>query len=297
MAFAAMPGLSKRLAGVGFAFVPGSRMRSLIEERGPLHDWPAFAASWDSLPVDEYMADRGRYRRRRHAVYSVSADGKVERQPHRAHFQSIEYNPLNGGIERWFEPVDERLGKGPSVRHILGCCAEIFGSVLPHTAWEVELHQFRIEAAGFGVAQPTPEGMHRDGVDYVLVLLVQRHNIDSGTTMIGSVGPVFDSAQAMLDSGAAELGDSDNVIHSLEDKFDDRFSLAEEPGKGFEGTFSPGEGSEEDFSGSFTLTDPFDAALVDDHRVFHGVTPVRAHDASKPGYRDVLVVTFTRMGA
>jgi hypothetical protein len=24
--------------------------------------------------------------------------------------------------------------------------------------------------------------MHRDGVDYVLVLLVRRHNIDSGTT-------------------------------------------------------------------------------------------------------------------
>ena len=44
--------------------------------------------------------------------------------------------------------------------------------------------------------------------------------------------------------------------------------------------------------GSFTLTEPFDAALVDDRRVAHGVTPVASLDPSRPGYRDVLVVTF-----
>ena len=32
--------------------------------------------------------------------------------------------------------------------------------------------------------KPTPEGMHRDGVDYVLVLLVNRRNIQSGTTTV-----------------------------------------------------------------------------------------------------------------
>ena len=37
---------------------------------------------------------------------------------------------------------------------------------------------------------------------------------------------------------------------------------------------------------------PFDAALVDDARVAHGVTPVRAIDPGQPAHRDVLVVTF-----
>jgi len=46
--------------------------------------------------------------------------------------------------------------------------------------------------------------------------------------------------------------------------------------------------------GSFTLTDAFDAALVDDARVRHGVTPVEALDPDQPAYRDVLVVTFKR---
>ncbi len=44
--------------------------------------------------------------------------------------------------------------------------------------------------------------------------------------------------------------------------------------------------------GRFTLTDPMDAAWVDDHRVLHGVTPVAPVDPRQPAHRDVLVVTF-----
>jgi hypothetical protein len=48
--------------------------------------------------------------------------------------------------------------------------------------------------------------------------------------------------------------------------------------------------------GSFTLVDAFDAALVDDARVFHGVTPVTVLDPGFPSHRDVLVVTLKRAG-
>lgn len=231
--------LAKRLGAAGFAFVPGAGMRALLEERGPLMDLNRFVDSWDDLPLDEYMADQGRYRRRRHAVYLANADGSVERQPAQPHFQAIDYNPLNGGVERWFEPILEPVGRGLTMRAILGWCAGMFGSMVPGVKWRVEVHQFRIEAQGLKAGKPTPEGMHRDGVDYVLVLLVSRRNIDSGTTMIGD--------------------------------------------------------DENGFFDSFTLTEPFDAAVVNDHRVFHGVTPVSAHDASKPAHRDVLVVTFKRL--
>ncbi len=37
-----------------------------------------------------------------------------------------------------------------------------------------------------------------------------------------------------------------------------------------------------------------DAALVDDSRVYHGVTAVHPLDPAKPAFRDVLVVTFRR---
>jgi hypothetical protein len=44
----------------------------------------------------------------------------------------------------------------------------------------------------------------------------------------------------------------------------------------------------------FTLAQPMDAAVVDDSRVYHGVTPVHPLDASAPAFRDVLVITFRR---
>ena len=232
-------GLEAAMIRDGFVFLEGAIMRAFLEKTGSLGDWERFATSWDDLPVDTYMADGGRYRRRRHAVYAVSRDGGIQRQPHQPHYQSRDYNPLHGGIERWFAPIEPAIGEGPSLETILVFCRGLFGPLAPEVrAWRVELHQFRIEARPGEAGHPTPEGMHRDGVDYVLVLLIQRRNIRRGTT----------------------------TIHGLD------------------GTRL----------GSFTLTAPFDAALVHDARVYHGVTPVEPVDQSLPAYRDVLVVTFRR---
>jgi hypothetical protein len=173
------------IAQDGHVFVHGDVMHRLLEQCGALTDWPAFADSWNDLAIDEHMADNGRYRRRRHAVYAATTGGAITRQPHQPHYQSLEYNTLNGGIARWFAPVTEVIGDGASMRAILNFCRGLFGQFaeLPR-AWRVETHQFRIEASADMLGQPTPEGVHRDGVDYVMVLLIQRHNIASGTTTI-----------------------------------------------------------------------------------------------------------------
>jgi hypothetical protein len=168
----------------GYAFVEGTSMRDLLSPFGPLSDWQAFADSWNHLELDTYMADGGRYRRRRHAVYTATEKG-VERQPHQPHYQALDYNPLNGGVARFFEPIDGAAGDGASLRAVLQFCRSLFGGLQPATrAWRIEVHQFRIEARGGEEGRPTPEGYHRDGVDYVLVLLVNRRNIASGITGI-----------------------------------------------------------------------------------------------------------------
>src|SRR5438309_7646743 len=89
----------------GFAFLHGRAMRAMLARAGSLDDWDGFAASWDDLALDTYMADRGRYRKRRHAVFAAAAQGAITREKHQPHFQSLEYNPLHGDIERWFAPV------------------------------------------------------------------------------------------------------------------------------------------------------------------------------------------------
>ena len=86
-----------------FAHIPEEQMHSLLEYYG-MADWDSFAASWQRLGMDVYMADGGRYRRRRHATFALSENGIV-RQNHQPHYQSRDYNTLHGGIERWFDPT------------------------------------------------------------------------------------------------------------------------------------------------------------------------------------------------
>lgn len=222
-----------------YAFAQASEMLDVLASYGDLSDWPAFAESWNDLGLDNYMADHGRYRRRRHAVFAATVEG-IQRLPHQAHFQTLDYNVLNGGIERWFEPIKDEQANSQSLKTILSFCKDLFSNLAASVKqWKIEVHQFRIEASADTPGLPTPEGMHRDGVDYVLVLLIKRNNIASGTTIIGSL---------------------DGCLSS-----------------------------------SFTLINPFDAALVDDARAYHGVTPVQPLDANLPAYRDVLVVTFRKV--
>jgi hypothetical protein len=232
--------LAEPLTRDGFAFIHAPTLRAILEAEG-LRDWEDFARTWNDLGVDTFMADGGRYRRRRFAAFAASAAG-LERKPHQPHYQSRDYNALNGGVARWFDPVKDETAAHPAMRAILATCHSLFDALTPEPTrprvWHVEVHQFRIEAGGAQEGLPTPEGMHRDGVDWVLVMLVRRENIASGETRMEDV-----------------------AHHPV---------------------------------GSFTLTEPMDAALVDDDRVFHGVTALRRLDPALPAYRDVLVVTFRR---
>ncbi len=170
----------------GFAFAERDAVEGALSEAG-LAGWAAFASSWNDLGVDAYMADGGRYRRRRYAAFAVSREGAV-RKSHQPHYQSRDYNPLNGGIERWFAPMTQAIGDHPTMRAILGTGFELFDQLTPPPArppaWHVEVHQFRIETSAAAKGSPTPEGLHRDGVDWVAVLLVARENVVSGMTSI-----------------------------------------------------------------------------------------------------------------
>ena len=177
------PTIAELIGRDGFAFVHDNEMRGVLQANG-LAAWDGFAASWDDLGVDAYMADGGRYRRRRHAVFAAGPAG-ITRQAHRPHYQSRDYNALNGGVARWFDPVTEAAEASPAFQSILRTCQRVFDTLSPGVPeWEVEVHQFRIEARPGAAGQPTPEGMHRDGVDWVLVLMVRRENIASGETTI-----------------------------------------------------------------------------------------------------------------
>ena len=105
--------------------------------------------------------------------------------PHRPHWQPTSYNALHGGIERWFEPVEPAVDASPAWRGLIAGLGRLFAAALatPVERWFIEAHQFRIDTAA-GIGRPTPEGAHRDGVDFVAVILVARHDVRGGETRV-----------------------------------------------------------------------------------------------------------------
>ena len=183
----ALSDLRHTLKTDGHIFTPGTVMQSLLPDIFA-NNWPAFAASWNDLGPDRFMADGGRYRKRRHAVFSLSK-GVFTREAHQPHYQSRDYNLLNGGVQRWFDPVKEQTVANPVFPMLLDLCHNLFldGHDLAANR-HVEIHQFRIEPAPGETGQPTPEGMHRDGVDWVVVILIDRLNVGEGVTAICGPG-------------------------------------------------------------------------------------------------------------
>jgi hypothetical protein len=176
-----------------------------------LDELNALAPSWDRLELDNYLKDGGRYRRRRHSCFIDSGDG-ISQTPHRAHWQPVEYNALHGGMHRLFEPVEASTISQPSWNRLLRALGDVCSQVKGERPWYVEAHQFRIDTAD-GIGRPTPEGAHRDGVDFVAVILVDRVNIKGGETRVfeaeGPAGKRF----TMLEPWTMLLLDDAAVIH------------------------------------------------------------------------------------
>jgi len=173
----------------------------------------ALRASWERLPRDVHLLDGGRYRFRRHScfIHELGADS-LQLVPHRAHWQPRDYNALHGGLERWFEPIERTVLDAAAWGQLLRSLGRLFAAVRPVPRWYVEAHQFRIDTAE-GIGRPTPEGAHRDGVDYVAVLLVQRSDVSGGETRVfdahGPAGVRF----TMVEPWTALLLDDAQVVH------------------------------------------------------------------------------------
>jgi hypothetical protein len=231
--------IAEALTKRDFLFIDSEKVLKLLSDINgePAGQDPLFLESWNTLEQDQYMADGGSYRKRRHATYATWFAGESPRlMPHQPHYQTVDYNPLNGGVARYFSPILGDLHQSRTLNALLDFGAHLFGGLSGNAQWHIELHQFRIEARDGQHGKPTPEGVHRDGVDFVMVVMINRVNINSGTTTIY------------------------NLDHEL--------------------------------IGEFTLQDSFDLVLVNDRKLYHGVTSIEQIDGSAEAYRDVLVITF-----
>jgi hypothetical protein len=166
---------------------------------------------WEGLPRDPYLRDGGRYRFRRHSSFEIKGNSVVM-VPHRAHWQSVNYNALHGGIERWFEPSQSQLTSNPAWQSLLLGLANVLNGVKQVNTWFVEAHQFRIDTTD-GIGRPTPEGAHRDGVDFVAVFLLNRLGIKGGETRIFDAGGSAGLRFTLTEPWSLLLMNDERMIH------------------------------------------------------------------------------------
>jgi hypothetical protein len=252
------------LTDAGYVFLSAVEAATILNL--DLAQLNALRETWSRLPRDAYLRDGGAYRARRHSCFvQTFSSGVLSAVPRRPHWQPTSYNALHGGLERWFDPVEEEVVTAPVWGKLVAGIGSLFERVrlahesaglahgssglahgssgLAHTSghvdqWFIEAHQFRIDTTN-GIGRPTPEGAHRDGVDFVAVILAGRRDVRGGETH------VFDATGP---SGVR-----------------------------------------------FTMEEPWSMLLMDDARVIHETTPIQP-DTAEQGVRDTLVMTYRAKG-
>jgi hypothetical protein len=108
--------------------------------------------------------------------------------------------------------VEPAVMSAPAWRQLLRSVGELFAEVRAVPRWFIEAHQFRIDTAS-GIGRPTPEGAHRDGVDFVAVILIARRNILGGETHVFDARGASGVRFTMQEPCSMLLMDDARVIH------------------------------------------------------------------------------------
>ena len=209
--------LLAEVAARGFALVRGNALSGRLGAAGEAAALEEFAASWDRLETDGFMADGGRYRRRRLANYRAKR-GHAWACPGTAPAAFP-----GGGAQQpeWRGGAVVRAHRGcggARARPCMRCWisgAPSPTSKAPGQDWFVEVHQFRIEAVAGAPGYPTPEGVHHDGVDMVLIGMVARTNLVGGETLITDNAGGELARFTLLDRLDTAFIDDGRVMHGV----------------------------------------------------------------------------------
>lgn len=166
-------------------FVIGDSNELLNIDFLSMPDWSEFKNFWNNLEIDKYMNDGGSYRYRRFGKFKWFADGnKLEQQPHVPYYQPLYFNPLNGGMNRYFAPVTENMANNQVFRTLLLELANNYGEIEDVQTWKINTYFNRILARPNMQGLPVPEGKHRDGVKFSCLFMTDKINVSGGETTL-----------------------------------------------------------------------------------------------------------------
>lgn len=176
-------GFGRHLHEQRFLFLTGDALGGLLAVTP--RDVASFADHWPRLTLDQHMGDGGTYRYRRYGEFDAPSNAPRRQMPHGPYEQPTYINGLNGGVSRRFDPLEPSFVADPVVNRLLDwltrLCDQCEGSP---QHWNIRLHPYRIVAGQAQAGNPTPEGLYRDGVDYIVSTMVSRCNVEGGESIV-----------------------------------------------------------------------------------------------------------------
>ncbi len=149
-----------------------------------------FASYFDNLPVDPYI--KGTFRRRRFSRFSGTPEN-LQRLEHKYFVQSKAVNQLAGDIKRDFPELEESMTETEEFKTLVASFVD-FSKIDP-TVTEIGVHQIRVVASRDEQGEPAPEGIHKDGFDFVGIFCINRDGVSGGETHLyreKDQPPIFD---------------------------------------------------------------------------------------------------------
>ncbi len=150
-------------------------------------EWLSLSIDYADLPLDEYLPNNGKYRFRRYGRFNfVPSNEELTRLPHRDYFQDTNINQVTGGITRKFAPLHDTTFDNPFLHELIRFDFRHLpvSEDMMQIPWEVQVHLMRITASSGQEGHPTPEGIHKDGANFVTVHLAELVNADGGEVSI-----------------------------------------------------------------------------------------------------------------
>lgn len=178
-------GLRPTVLREGYAFATGAELRAELDPSG-VH-WPTFEAHWEGLDEDPYLKGDYVFRHRRYGLVGYTPRTGVSRMLENTTFyQSSEINGYAGGIQRTFAALEPDFVAHPLFQALMHSSFAAYGVEDEYldAEWQADVNLFRLKVEEARVTEPTPEGIHRDGVPFGTVHVVHRHRVEGGISHV-----------------------------------------------------------------------------------------------------------------
>jgi hypothetical protein len=103
----------------------------------------------------------------------------------------------------------------PLLHRILKLLGRITTALDDAPEWSAKVTPFRVLASADDAGQPTPEGLHRDGVTLVTSLLIARRNALGGQSLVVDLSGRRLLATTLREPGTVLLGDDRRTLHGV----------------------------------------------------------------------------------